>query len=345
MEISEWSRAELDPFQQARRRWGTSIAYEQTWLYLCQALRRGGWVCRNEAGWVAVAADYLGKGRHALVVPMSNHIPTFVKAAADRLRSRGIRPVVVKHIAEGDMRELAADGSFAMENGASSVAVSYLEDLSEDRFPQVIVDFSAQSWTQDESDCSQWVPLTPPGPESADFRYQLRRFCRAYPKRGISVERENIAVAPSESIDEMLDSWMRSVRHRFRLGHRPVNDYDRCFREPVESVIHQIRQFPEDGFGSLISVEGVPAAHWVAAQILKDGFGIYTVVADTSIRNLAHFTMYSALLHLYHLGARTVNLGGSEEETLFRFKSRVLDFKAPEALRLRPVFDFRCELE
>jgi hypothetical protein len=60
IDVEVWSDAARLSFESARDRWGSSLAYEQNWLYLQQAMRRGGWVLRHADGWAAVSKDYVG---------------------------------------------------------------------------------------------------------------------------------------------------------------------------------------------------------------------------------------------------------------------------------------------
>lgn len=86
-------------FLLARTRWGQGERYEEAWLYLCQALRRGGWVLEGDTFWCAVAKDYEGKERHAVVLLMSEQNQCALDYVLAVLRSAGGPEVfLIKHV-------------------------------------------------------------------------------------------------------------------------------------------------------------------------------------------------------------------------------------------------------
>lgn len=340
MNIVEWSADERPYFEYAKQRWGDPLAYEESWLYLYQALRRGGWVCRNAEGWMAIARDYLGYGHHAVVVPLSQNLSKYLPCAMTTLSVRKIRPEVVKHIPIHLSNSLLSSGDFVLRQHSTATEDVFLEDLSEDSFPQVLVNIDQAEWEHARNHYAGWIPSFPRGPQGRNLRQQVRRFYRLYLNKDIPLKLEPIIDARLVDLDAALSDWCVSARKRFALAGRPrVRGFESCFLEPVQAVISFARRHPDDAVGFLIKVSEKPSGLWIGTRISEICFSINVLLADTTVNTLSDFTLYLALLQAQKLGAKWVNLGGSELESLFRFKRKVACRKAPNGYLLRQVVD------
>jgi hypothetical protein len=341
MRIAVWSEEVCREFEDSVRRWGDPLAYEQNWVYLAQCCRRGGWVCSDSYGWVAVAKDYLGVGRHAAVVPLSADMVDFLPSAMRFLQGEGIRPEVVKHVPV-QYADMLSNQGFAIRRHPTEYELSTvcLEELSEDRCPQVLINIGYISWIKDESDCAQWLDCVPDGPLFGDFRYQLRRFCRKYLRNGVEVTEAPVTQSTLDVTNQALHNWLESVKIRFSQAGRPkVVDFNACFREPVEALLEFALQHPNDVIGSVISVGSRPSSIWLGSRISEVCFGVYILLADTRVRNLADFTLYRALCNASMLGFQWVNLGGSELRSLYHFKAKLSRIKSEHIYTTRHVLD------
>lgn len=342
MTVVNWTRNEMSYFENAKNICGESLAYEQNWLYLIQAMRRGGWVYRDTNGWIAVSKDYLGIGRHAAVVPISNNLVTFLDNAMEALHTKNIKPEIIKHVPEYWIKSILSCGGSIVQQHSNIMKEVYFEDFSEDRFPQVLVDVGSQNWINEESDCNKWIPITLKGSKLQDFRYQVRRFCRRYFNEGISVNNELLSNCKMEDVELAINNWLESVKKRFKQPCRPkIHDYGACFSKPIQEVARFVHQNPTVGEGSLITVGDVPSAMWIGSHISEDCFGIYVLFADTSIRGLSEYTMYLALLRAKELGVRYVNMGGSELESLFMFKNKATSRTLENSIQTRRIIDIK----
>lgn len=343
MKVIAWSEKERRYFEDAKRLWGDPLAYEQSWLYLNQALRRGGWVCRNEEGWMAVARDYFGPGRHAAVVPLSPDLGSFLVSAIQTLGSLGIRLCALKHIPANRLDSVLSRDHLRIRLHPAFSESTYLEEISEDRFPQVLVNVERHSWASEGNHCHKWIPSVPRGAEARELRYQIRRFCRLYLERGVTLDRVRVSEAQFEDIHKALENWLESVKKRFAQAGRPrVRQFESCFLEPVQAVIEFTRRHPAEATGCLIKVGEIPSALWIGTRISSICFSVNVLLADTSIVGLSDFTLYLALLEGQGAGASWVNLGGSELESLFRFKRTLGRGRLQNGYHTRQVVDLEC---
>ncbi len=340
MIVTPWTESSHQEFAQAKVRWGEPLAYEESWLYLSQALRRGGWILSGSEGWLAVARDYLGIGEHAAVVPMAAQPAEFIAAAVPHLAENGIDVKLVKHVPKVAAEDLVSCGLFETANRNPDSTPQRLEELSEDTFPQILINITQENWIPEHIVSSDMIPETLSGGRAKDFRYQVRRFWRHNVGRMGRVVVDDLLTVGSDVIEVALHHWIESVRLRFGSGTRPkVDDFNAVFTAPVAAVVRTARASPEPAWGELVSVDGVPRAIWVGQTISNQCFGVYGLVADTRTRNLSDFTLLRALLAAKDSGSRVANLGGSELSSLFAFKSKPIRSWASLAGFCRRVVD------
>jgi len=131
-------------------------------------------------------------------------------------------------------------------------------------------------------------------------------------------------VAPDGALKEVVQRWYASVKYRFSrgLGMR-VRDFNRCFLDPVQSVIQYCFAHPEGVVGTIINVNEKPSALWIGSRVSDQCLAIYVLIADTAIKNLSDYTLYSCLRQAHEMGIAWVNLGGSEVKSLFEFKAKL----------------------
>ncbi len=342
MKVLDWTIREKPQFDYAKIHWGNPLAYEQSWLYVNQAMRRGGWVCTGSDGWMAVARDYRGPGRHVAIVPISRDLGEFLSHAMAELQSHGIKVETIKHIPEESLESVLSNASFVAFRHPVLTDNTYLDDISEDRLPQVLINIDQDGWTRDDSNYFKWIEYIPTGPAAREFRYQIRRFCRLYLAKEVTFAKKPIMDTEDRQIDKALSNWLDSVRKRFAQTERPqVCNFAACFVEPIKAVTAFSRECPREIIGFVISLEDVPQALWIGTQVSQLCFSVNVLIANTSIVGLSDFTLYLAIREAQRLGLRWVNLGGSEIETLFRFKHKLCrGSQAP--CQLRRVFDVEC---
>lgn len=319
--VRRWTEEEIPRFESVRERWGDGFAYEQSPIFLSQAMRRGGWVCEDSDGWMAVAEGLGSTGQYSGVVPLSPTLVTFLPKALDALEANGLLVDSIKHIPATSIPDLLQLGCFAKPPEALASSVSVLDDLPEDRFPQVVVPVGSGGWQDEDPGFGALLRETPAGSGVQDFRYQLRRFYRRVEQAGSSVELVDFLSVEEDGLRAAVERWVESIRRRFAARGWPlVRDYERCFVEPNVSVISTVRAGKLQADGLVILVDGVPAGLWISGPISRTCDGVYVLISDTRVYNLSYFTLLTAMLAARDRGKSFLTLGGSELESLFRFK-------------------------
>jgi hypothetical protein len=343
MHLAEWDAGSQSrsSFAAAVAEWGDPLAYEQNWTYLRQALRNGGWVIESPIGWLAVSKNYAGPARHVAVVPLTRHWARFLTAALSLCRRENCLPVMLKHVPPAHCPELCETGLMSIaETAAIPGGRLRFEELSEDRLPQILVNVSNGSWTRETGPYANVLGDLPYGVGLQTFRYHLRRFTRDRLVRSERVDTLSIASVNQSDAETAIESWMDSVRLRF--SSRPDGDgadLDGCYRQPVVSLMDLAREAASEIVGDLILVGGRPRGAWLGSRISAQCLGVYVLFADTRIRGLSDYALYLALRKARQCGSSFANLGGSELESLFFFKSRPAVRRSNAGHALREVHD------
>lgn len=338
LNVHEWSEGSRPAFDEAKRRWGDPVAYEQSWVYVCQALRRGGWICRSSAGWMAIARNYRGRGRHVGVVPLATDLVVFVQTVARVLESSPMRPETIKHIPQELAHAVATAVGGSPRRRDEVIECTWLDDVSEDRFPQVLFDVSEGGWLKEDTACVRWLDVVPAGHDMASFRYQIRRFCRTHLEKGVPVRVRPVSIGSIvNDCTRVLQGWVGSFRHR--LGRRGVSirDVQGCLFDPVQAVAAWTVRHRAEAIGQAIDVNGVPSAVWLGSAVSRQTLGLYVFLASTDVRHLSDYVLYLALSKARELGFKWTNLGGSELSELYRFKARGGKLSVGSRIRCRDV--------
>jgi hypothetical protein len=323
MYIRQWNDSDLADFAAAKSLWGSGFAYEQNAVYLRQAMRRGGWVYSDIGGWLAISADYYGEGTHVGLVPLSHQVPGLVMRALPALLDAGISLKFIKHLDPADAQALCATDGFVFEiQQAGSPVSAYLDDLSEDRYPQALLRVGGGRWEENADSTREWLSVLPSGRGMQDFRYQLRRFCRRVPLAGRAIAATSFAAAADCELEEAVVNWVESIRERFMSRGWPlVRNYEGTFATPNLSLIRSVRRYGDACDGWMVAVDGRPSALVVSSDVSSRCAGVYSLFADTRIFNLSYYTLYLAMVSARRKGREWISLGGSEVESLFKFKT------------------------
>ena len=295
------------------------FAYELSCLYLSQAMRRGGWFAHYHDGFAALSKDYCGIGCHAIVSVCADSIPDVVKKALRESSALGIKVKYVKHVCLHDAEKLLATRQFTKLQRESGT--EWLDDLSEDNYPQVILDLDTSTWT-DEIILGLELQL-PASPALSDFRSQIRRWGRRMVRDGNEkFVVQDLRQTSFLECERMLSDWSLVVEKRFlERGWPKVRDAKKCLYEPNLAVFLAAYSHKFTTCGEVFLIDGIPRGAWVGEQLSTKCLGIYSLIADTSIFNLSYFVLLRSLMFARSEGLSHVTLGGSESESLFRFKS------------------------
>lgn len=322
MTIATWGNAEAKPFEHAKAQWGDPLAYEQCLLYLQQSMRHGGWVVRNDCGWLGVARDYLAEGAHAGVVPLGVDLVDFIPRALQTLSGAGIAVQRLKHLPCDIAFRLNGQWGLVVHEHPSIEVGSPMEVFSEDRMPQVLLRVQESAWMPESGSCGVFVERLPSGSQMQNLRYQVRRFCRRSLVPGGRVRRQDLRESKRAEIQDGLARWFESLQQRVsgRPGPR-VDDMAKCFLDPVVAVIEMARCGAE-AHGELVVLNDVPVAVWVGADVSSACYGVYVLVADTRVKHLSDFVVYLTMCWARDRGSTWMNIGGSELSSLFHFKRK-----------------------
>jgi|GEM_PF-2898358 len=317
--IQTWSTLAVEAFLASRNAYGDPCAYEQATLYLAQSMRRGGWYSLTPRGFVAIAKDYDGDGRHALVCAMGPDVGDLILATVDACAAAAITVVRVKHVRPETAEQLLVTGRFAP--AAQVLAKAWLDDLSEENYPRIVIDLQSTEWT--DARVAGVETVLPTTPSLADFRYQVRRFGRRLDgSRKATVQIQTLGNLTLGECEELLVRWSSVVETRFgKRGWPQVRNVQSCLLEPNRAVLESALSRTDGPVGELVRVGEVPAALWIGEAVSSTCLGLYALIADTTVFNLAYWILLRALVHARTAGMRFVALGGSETENLFRFKS------------------------
>ena len=320
-------------FMAARARWGRPDAYEQAWLYLGQAMRRGGWFVESEAGWAAVARNYVDQEAHALVCTMSSDVAAFVNdVLSDAPSALSGTVALVKHVGSDDATRLSEWGPHWR---CQELSVSNLDAASEDRLPQVVIRLDAIEYV-DEEEKSLALPATS---AYSDFRYQVRRGLRRLESMAAVPESVDLSGIGVGQLERLVGQWADGAVGRFRSRGWPdiVSPYETLIA-PNIAVIRKALSLSEGVDGQVLLINGEPAAVWIGEDNGRNGMGIYCLLADTRWYNLAYLNLAHAMQRAHERRGRLLLLGGSELESLFRFK-RVPSAQKTRLFYLRRVVD------
>lgn len=316
--------------ESAKQKWGDPFAYEQSYVYLRQAMRRGGWMFQGEDGFVCIARMNTPSGKNAMITPMTRSYHRFLPSAVKQCAAEGIAIASIRHVPINDAAHVKeAFGRISIPTQRHS-SQEVLDDLSEDRFPQVGVEVLPSVWRPsaiaDSVVDQEMIPSV-----FADFRYQVRRFRKRYPSTS-SIRLISLRDATREECIGALDTWMLSLKRRIEFRGWPnVRDYERTFREPNAFLIEDACAGKIAPLGLLVKIDDVPRALWIGGEVSSRGFGVYVLFGDTEIFNVSYYILYTCLLWAKESGYERVLLGGSEAESLFRFKSLKAAEGGPES--------------
>lgn len=304
----------------AREAGDTACAYERSILYLSQAMRRGGRCVTNPFGFGALAYDYEGTGKHALICPIAEDMVRFLCEAIKECRKNGYEIAVIKHVPDADLHRLICMG-FEVRPRVTAVE-AWLDDVSEDNLPQVVLDLSKTGWIEEE--IAGLDLLLPSSVSLSDFRYQVRRFGRRLSSAatGRILQVRPVHDSGQGDVSRVISDWINAVGQRFlRRGWPRVRDLQECLVVPNESVIRAAMVHRDVSHGEMVFIDDVPVGLWIGESISKQCLGIYALIANTTCFNLSYLVLLLAIVSARRRGFDFLALGGSETESLFRFKS------------------------
>jgi hypothetical protein len=298
------AKAELDEF-----------SYERNWAFLTQETRHLGLKrITQDAMWFAV-----------IRYDESPYVFVFPPVGRGRYRARDVRAI------DSELRELAGrrvifrkvnDQHFAeimQLQEARSVDASVFtdaRDVPEDVKPQVVVGVDAS--------------VARAGGHFMQVRNHIRRFTEDQRPKAVRLSKSN-----PRDVHTLVARWNDEGRAHFRsmedagLEEAPANAgaytiFAERFAERVDDVNY---------FGRIVYVGDEPAGFVFAGRTSPQSAGLYGSMSLTKFRGASEFLLSCILTDLQAAGVRYLNMGGSETDQLFRFKSKF------HVVALRSAFD------
>ena len=175
----------------------------------------------------------------------------------------------------------------------------------------------------------------PRATEFSDLRYQVRRCLRKFGEAKRKWKTIPLRMVQRDELEKLIDRWAESAVARFRARGWPmVVDPQVTLVEPNKAVALASSGYP----GQVVCVDGVASALWIAESTSDTVIGLYCLLADTRYYNLAYLNVALALASFSGSGFQSILLGGSEIESLFRFK-RITSRDTASTVVLRRVRD------
>jgi len=312
-------------FLRIKNSWKSEENFEDSWLYVCQACRDGGWIVETESILIVISEGYFMRGNAVVWFAYCPGLSTLADIFT-ALRHLPLKVSLFKHfpLDRSDILDDIGWMPLKIKHGIP------LDEISEDAYPQVCISLENQELSPDAS-----VNLSlPTSSDFYDFRYQVRRFRRRLSTPSVEcfipVDKTNLV-----ECRDCVHRWARNATKRFRQRGWPI------LLDPVATLIQPNLSVLEASLSFsafAIRIDGVVRALWVCDLNFKHSLGVYLLIAETDFFNLSYFNLATVFDFALRKGRSEILLGGSEVESLFRFKSGNQGVDA-KSMRFRRVVD------
>ncbi|MBO9712490.1 hypothetical protein [Sphingomonas sp.] len=254
---------------------------------------------------VSVSVSRDDKLRHAVAfAPFGADLPAFFAELVKLMEVQGIRLDTLRHV--------PIERSVTVAEQVSAVADLVCGPNTpvefEDRFPQIEWDLRA---VLPEAVLPRDLPQSFPSAEFSNWRYQARRFVRGNGEpivRDYDIDTDFAAAcAFAERIAGEMDD------HGAHKGDRAI--------APVVRFLERLRLARAEHFGRVMEVAGKMVGLSVGGAVTGDMAALYVHLADHNLRGGAQFCFLEAMHTARALGFERLCVGGSETESLLRFKA------------------------
>ena len=281
--------------------------YGNNWAYIMQACRGSGGLGHKYYD----GKNLIGVGRHnshyVLVRPLGKDIVPTVQRLARQLSSDSQRPVYVKHLLSGDSEKLLSEGFKDMRE--------YPWDprwpKDDDTHPQVILTLS------DLFDGGVQ------GLGRRGIRQSLERFVRS--------------LSAGQLDSYYLDSYDPTVKTgQDKQVISFIREWAKGSDELVQPYANISSHPPNKGYSYVMHLDGQIVGFYVFGIIGVDSVGFHTGISRhwKDHPSLAEANWYRVFEEIFQRGVREVNLGGSEEISLHKFKLKFRPHRLNEAHHL-----------
>ncbi len=127
---------------------------------------------------------------------------------------------------------------------------------------------------------------------------------------------------------EIVEKWLRMISQRYEeyLKEDPIILHSaELHKKFVESI--NSGKLGKSCISKIIYVSGQPVALGIAHKISEDCIGLYTNVTTIDLKGLSESIIFEVLKEALNQGYKYANLGGSEFESLLRFKEKFKPIK------------------
>jgi hypothetical protein len=304
-----------------------SFAYEANWAFAAQEARNLGMKrLHNGTLWVAVLR--YDESPFVFVLPPiggAGYRMRDVRAVESELRELTGRRVIFRKVFGQGLVELMRAQEAAIV-APSTFADS--RDLPEDVRPQIIIDVVAS--------------LAAEGRSFVKLRNQIRHFTAKHVPRVSALSPENLRDAR-----DLVASWVHE-------GRAPCGEVGDRLPEPPNDVFFEEDLIAANGFfaqtfadridhrvffGQLVYVTGSAVAFTFAGRTSARGAALYTSLSLSEFRGASEYAISCMLSALRDAGVSHLNLGGAENDALFRFKTKF------HVTHVREAYDVELKVE
>lgn len=295
-------------------------SYENSWAFVAQETRAGGWTLETKGALLTATIKSPDSPFVFMLPPIWDRntasalevAHTMLGAAGPLARLTGRRIIA---------RKMPSDLYGAMHKATGCVTVeprtfTCSNDVPEDIYPQVVVP----------------TDTTLQGARFMRLRGHIHSFVRTCAPVVRQLAADNI-----EDVRSLVASWRKDYDDRV-LGQGRVFDVDRlsadgsAYTYLAERFAHRVDGKRYISF-LVYTASGHPVGFGFAVRLSPTTAALYGSLTATEYRGASEFLITTMFEQLAEVGVRYLNMGGSETEGLFRFKSKF------GAVRLRPSFD------
>jgi len=274
------------------------LSYERGWAYIRQQARlQGHWILYHGVLSTAVIKDHQSPFVFLLppIGPEAVVLRLLPALAASLVKTTSKRVVLRKAPAAWE-EKLGRRGFRRVEPQAFQLAVDYPEDV----YPQLVL----------ETKVADTLRL----PRLQKTRNQLTFFNKSY-----EASLATMHLSYRQALNDLVDRWAaaHNLRGDFKAGAVADAGAYHCL---INDFAHRIDD--KTYFGLVLAINNSPVGFCFAERSGPSSAALYASLTLRGLRGASEFLLVSLLSHLEKTGIRSINLGGSETLSLFRFKKK-----------------------
>ncbi|MDD9953251.1 MAG: phosphatidylglycerol lysyltransferase domain-containing protein [Candidatus Woesearchaeota archaeon] len=267
--------------------------YGNNWAYFMQAARRLWYKFYDGETLITVTIKEENSSQFVLVRPLGKHLKKKLSDLAEKLAKLSKKNVIIKKVTAEQVKKLKKVGF--QEGIKDPWHTHFVHD--DDTFPQQIInlkniDLKGRRWK--------------------DFRHDLAPLLQKHTYDVQDLTPENVDDARA-----VLNLWAKQK-------HSEGNESKQHFVRSHEFFIEHFKEKIDNKryFGIILYMNTIPVGFSLSGKISSTCVGQYANISDRTIKGAAELLLYSALKKMKFAKYKYVNLGGSEERSLYTYKRK-----------------------